>query len=92
MAKKGMVKVEDFRVIYKSDMIVNSPIAYLTDLPADLKAKIRQAFLDADKKDKAAFDKLSDGKNEVWQPVDMKAYEPIMELNKFIDQLRKKSS
>lgn len=92
MAKKGMVKAEDFRVIYKSDMIVNSPIAYLTDLPADLKAKIRQAFLDADKKDKAAFDKLSDGKNEVWQPVDMKAYEPIMELNKFIDQLRKKSS
>jgi len=92
MAKKGMVKAEDFRVIYKSDMIVNSPIAYLSDLPADLKAKIRQAFFDADKKDKAAFDKLSDGKNEVWQPVDVKAYEPIMELNKFIDQLRKKSS
>jgi phosphonate transport system substrate-binding protein len=92
MAKKGMVKADDFRVIFRSEMIVNSPIAYPADLPADLKAKIRQAFFDADKKDKAAFDKLSDGKNEVWQPVDMKAYEPIMELNKFIDQLRKKSS
>lgn len=92
MDKKGMAKAADYRIIYKSDMIVNSPIAFLSDLPADLKAKIRQAFFDAEKKDKAAFDKLSDGKNENWQPVDVKAYEPIIELNKFIDNLRKKSS
>lgn len=92
MDKKGMAKAADYRIIYKSEMIVNSPIAYLSDLPADLKAKIRQAFFDAEKKDKSAFDKLSDGKNEIWQPVDLKAYEPIIELNKFVDQLRKKSS
>ena len=92
MDKKGMAKSADYRIIYKSEMIVNSPMAYLADLPADLKAKIRQAFFDAEKKDKAAFDKLSDGKNEIWQPVDLKAYEPIIELNKFVDQLRKKSS
>lgn len=89
MADKGMVKKEDFRIIYKSDMIVNSPIAYLDSMPADLKARIRNAFLDAPKKAKAAFDKLSDGKNEPWQPVDHKAYEPIVELNKFVDSLRK---
>lgn len=92
MDKKGMAKASDYRIIYKSEMIVNSPVAYLSDLPAELKAKIRQAFFDAEKKDKAAFDKLSDGKNEIWQPVDLKAYEPIIELNKFVDQLRKKSS
>ena len=92
MDKKGMAKATDYRIIYKSDMIVNSPMAYLADLPPELKAKIRQAFFDAEKKDKTAFDKLSDGKNEIWQPVDVKAYEPIIELNKFIDQLRKKSS
>jgi len=90
MADKGMVKSEDFRIIFKSDQIVNSPIAYLDSLPADLKKKIEQAFFDAPKKDKAAFDKLSAGKNEPFQPVKHEAYLPVVELNKFVDNLRKK--
>jgi phosphonate transport system substrate-binding protein len=92
MSKKGMVKAEDFRIILKSEQIVNSPTAYLGDLPADLKAKIKQAFMDAPTKAKAAFDKLSDGKNRPWEPVTHEAYLPIIELNKFIDDLRKKKS
>lgn len=90
MADKGMVKKEDFRIIYKSDQIVNSPVAYLDSLPADLKKKIEQAFFDAPKKDKAAFEKLSGGKNDPFQPVTHEAYLPIVELNKFVDVLRKK--
>jgi len=90
MADKGMVKREDFRIIYKSDQIVNSPVAYLDSLPADLKKKIEQAFFDAPKKDKAAFEKLSGGKNEPFQTVTHEAYLPVVELNKFVDALRKK--
>jgi len=90
MADKGMVKKEDFRIIFKSDQIVNSPVAYLDSLPADLKKKIEAAFLNAQKNDKAAFDKLSDGKNEAFQPVTHEAYLPVIELNKFVDALRKK--
>ena len=55
------MKKEDFRIILKSDLIINAPYAYLSDLPDDLKAAINKAFLDAPTKDKAAFDKLSDG-------------------------------
>ncbi|MEI7514129.1 MAG: phosphonate ABC transporter substrate-binding protein [Betaproteobacteria bacterium] len=90
MADKGMVKKEDFRVIYKSDQIVNSPIAYLDSLPTDLKKKIEQAFLDFAKKDKAAFDKYSGGKYDPFQPITHEAYLPVIELNKFVDVLRKK--
>jgi len=90
MSDKGMVKREDFRIIYKSDQIVNSPVAYLDSLPADLKKKIEQAFFDAPKKDKAAFEKLSGGKNEPFQPVTHEAYLPVVDLNKFVDALRKK--
>ena len=90
MSDKGMVKREDFRIIYKSDQIVNSPVAYLDSLPADLKKKIEQAFFDAPKKDKAAFEKLSGGKNEPFQPVMHEAYLPVVDLNKFVDALRKK--
>jgi phosphonate transport system substrate-binding protein len=90
MVDKGMVKKEDFRMIFKSDQIVNSPMAYLDSLPPELKKLIEQAFLNAPVKDKAAFDKLSDGKLEPFQPVTHEAYLPIVELNKFVDSLRKK--
>jgi len=88
-ADKGMLKKSDFRIIYKSDLIVNSPVAYLNSLPEDLKASIRKAFFDAPRINKAAFEKLSDGKNEPFQPVTHKEYEPIVDLIKFIDSLRK---
>ena len=92
MERKGMAKYGDFRIIFKSDQIVNSPYAYLSDLPADLKAKIRDAFFSIEKNDKAAFDKIYEGKQGPLVAVDNKAYDPIIELNKFVDALRKKKS
>jgi phosphonate transport system substrate-binding protein len=90
MSDKGMVKKEDFRIIFKSDQIVNSPVAHLDSLPSDLKKRIEQAFLNAHQKDKAAFDKLSDGKGDPYQTVTHEAYLPVIELNKFVDSLRKR--
>src|SRR5262245_31150230 len=100
MLSKGMLKnadgspmkKEDFRVIVKSDLIINSPYAYLSDLPQDMKAAIKKAFLDAPEKDKEAFKKLSDGKNLPWQPISNADYDKTIELIKFVDQLRKKAS
>jgi phosphonate transport system substrate-binding protein len=86
------LKKEDFRIIVKSDLIINSPTAYLSDLPEDMKAAIKQAFLEAATKDKAAFDKLSDGKNLPWQPVANDDYNKTIDLIRFVDNLRKKAS
>jgi phosphonate transport system substrate-binding protein len=92
MATKNIVKKDDFRIVYKSDLIPNSPYAYLASLPPELKAAIAKAFFDAPTKAKAAFDKLSDGKDKEFIKVDAKYYEPVVELIKFIDQLRKQKS
>lgn len=92
MANKNMVKAEDFRVIFKSDQIVNSPYAWLTALPAEAKAAILKAFMEAPVKAKAAFDRLSDGKDLGFHPVTHKDYETIVELQKFVDQLRRARS
>jgi phosphonate transport system substrate-binding protein len=86
------LKKEDFRIIVKSDLIINSPYAYLSDLPDDMKAAIKQAFLDAPQKDAEAFKKLSDGKNKPWQPIANEDYNKTIELIKFVDSLRKKAS
>jgi len=92
MVSKGLAKQEDFRIIYKSDLIPNSPFAYLASLPPDLKAAITTAFMESPTKAKAAFDKLSDGKDRGFTKVDAATYEPVVELIKFIDQLRKQKS
>lgn len=92
MARKNMVKAEDFRMIFKSDQIVNSPMAYLTDLPADLKTKIKDAVLNLDTKDKAAFDKIYEGKQGPLKAITHQAYLPVIDLIKFVDSLRKKSA
>jgi phosphonate transport system substrate-binding protein len=86
------MKKEDFRILVKSDLIINSPYAYLSDLPDDMKAAIKKAFLEAADKDKGAFDKLSDGKNRPWQPIANDDYNKTIELIKFVDNLRKKAS
>ena len=92
MVKKGLAKKEDFRIIAKSDLIPNSPFAYLADMPADAKADIWKAFQEAPTKAKAAFDKLSDGKDKEYKAVDAKYYETVVELIKFVDSLRKQKS
>jgi len=92
MARKGMVKAEDFRMVFKSDQIVNSPMAYLADMPVDLKARIRDAVLNVHTKDKAAFDKIYEGKQGPLVSVAHEAYLPVIELVKFVDTLRKKGS
>jgi phosphonate transport system substrate-binding protein len=92
MANKKMVKAEDFKIVFKSEKIPGSPYAVLTSLPADLKAAIAKAFFDAPTKDKAAFDKLSDGKSPGFAPVKHEDYNVTIELQNFVDALRKKKS
>ena len=92
MDRKGMAKYADFKMIFKSDVIVNSPMAVLADMPADLKLAIKDAILNVSKNNPMAFEKATDGKSKPWESVDTKAYDTMIELNKFVDQLKKKSS
>ena len=92
MERKNMARAADFRIIFKSDQIVNSPMAALTTLPAELRAAIRTAVLELRDRDRAAFDRLTDGKAGPFEAVDNAAYQPIVELNRFVDNLRRRRS
>ena len=100
MLTKGMLKnadgtpmkKDDFRIILKSELIINSPTAMLSSLPDNLKSAIRIAFLEAATKDKTGFQKLPDGKNQPFQPIDNAAYDDTIKLIQFVDRLRKKNS
>ncbi len=100
MLTKGMLKnadgspmkKTDFRIIHKSAPIINGPYAYNSDLPDDLKAAIAKAFQDAPTKDKAAFERLSDGQKKGFHPATTKDWDGTIELIKFVDNLRKKKA
>ena len=91
-ADGSAMKKDDFRIVHKSQPIINGPYAYNSDLPADLKAAIAKAFADAPTKDKAAFDKLSDGQKKGFNPATTKDWDGTIELIKFVDALRKKKA
>ena len=99
MAAKGMLKKPDgsamsqadFRVVFKSDFLPEGPFAMLASLPDALKAQIRAALVAMPTADKAAFDRLSDGKDQGLTPVTLKDYQPIIEMLKFNDDQRRKS-
>jgi phosphonate transport system substrate-binding protein len=100
MLNKGMLKnadgspmkKADFRIILKSDLIINSPTAMLESLPDGLKTAIRAAWLNAATADKEAFDRLSDGKNLPWQPTTTADYDDTIKMVAFVDKLRRKAT
>lgn len=91
-ADGSVMKKDDFRIIHKSAPIINGPYAYSSALPEDLKAAIRKAFEEAPTKDKAAFDKLSDGQKKGFHAATTKDWDATIDLIKFVDALRKKKA
>src|SRR6202790_2014460 len=92
MDTKGMAKKENFRIIFKSGLLPGSPYAYLSDLPDDLKKSIVKTFGEAPTKDKAAFDRLSDGKDKEFVAVTHKDYQNTVDMIQFVNDMRKKRS
>ncbi len=90
MADKGMAKTEDFAIVFRSEQIPNSPVAYLSALPADLKTRIRAAFLEIGSRAPEVWKRISDGTSLPWQSADNGDYRTMIELNRFVDDLRKK--
>lgn len=98
MLTKGMLKKadgapmtpSDFRIIWKSPMLPGSPFALLADMPEDLKTAIIKAFVDAPKKNKVAFDALTDGKVENFARVSKEDYVESVKMNLWIDEQRKR--
>ena len=92
MSRKNMVKAEDFRIVLKSEIIANSPIAYMADYPAEMKKAISTAILGLPAKQPEMFNKMFDGKQKPWEPVTNDAFKPVVELVTFVDSLKKKQT
>jgi len=92
MATKGMARAEDFRIVFRSDLIPGSPIAMMTSMPADMRMQVRQAFIDAAQKGRDAFLRISDGNATSYVPVKAEDYQVMIDLSRYIDQMRRRRS
>jgi phosphonate transport system substrate-binding protein len=88
---KALTK-DDFRIVFKSDMLPEGPYSVLASLPDELKTAIKTALLDMPKKDKAAFDALSDGKDLEFAPIGPADYQGVVDMVKFNDAQHKTGS
>ena len=61
-------------------------------MPTALKETIRKAFLEAYEKDRAAVERLWDGQYLGFKAASHKDYEGSVELQRFVDQLRRQRS
>lgn len=90
MERKGLAKYDDFRIIFTSDLIVNSPMAYLNSMPVELRAAIASAILNVHTRAPDVFKTITDGKAKPYEAVTNDAYKPIMELVQFVDRLNRR--
>jgi phosphonate transport system substrate-binding protein len=79
-----------FRSVYSSEILPNPPLVYLSDMPDELKATIRKAFLEIGQKDIAAFNRRA-GSNQSakpWIAANLQVFQHTIDMMKFIDQVR----
>lgn len=92
MAAKNMARAEDFRIIFKSDLIPGSPVAMMRAMPDAARAAVRQTFVAAATADREAFLRISDGNATGYVPVKTEDYQVMIDLLRFIDQMRRRRS
>jgi phosphonate transport system substrate-binding protein len=92
MERRNMARYDDFRIVFRSEQIVNSPHAYLRALPDELKAAIRTAMFEMPQRDPEAFRRVTDGQARGWAPATNETFAHMVELNRFVDNLRRQRS
>lgn len=90
METKGMVKYDDFRIVWKSPLLAGSPLAYVNTLSEPCKAAIQAAFVDMKTISPDTYNKFNDGKGLGFAPVKLDDYRDSMAMIAYVDELRKK--
>ncbi|MEA2787709.1 MAG: phosphonate transport system substrate-binding protein [Acetobacteraceae bacterium] len=80
MVDRGMLKMADVNIIWKSGKIPNGPWGLRSTLPAGLKAAFTAFMLDLPKSHKDIYDQIEQGSGVGYVPATMDLYKDIIEL------------
>jgi phosphonate transport system substrate-binding protein len=90
MLERKVLKKEDIRIIWVSDLIPNPVIATRSDLPADMKADLKAMFLNLNKDDPKVFKEVARGESQGYKVIDHAAYQIAVDLRKQLADDRRK--
>ena len=80
MLQRGVLKKEDIRIIWVSDLIPNPVIAIRSDLPKEMKADLKAMFLNLHKDDPKVFREVVRGESQGYKEVQHSVYQIAIDL------------
>jgi len=90
MIKKGLLDMDELRVIWLSGFIMNGPHIIRKDLSRKFKEKIINFNLSLQKEDKQCFNEITFGESQGFIKVNHQNYENIVEIRNFIRKQRRR--
>ncbi|MBN9267090.1 MAG: phosphate/phosphite/phosphonate ABC transporter substrate-binding protein [Hyphomicrobium sp.] len=90
MIDRNLLKRDQIRVIWESNLVPPPPVIVRADLPADLKAELTKLFVELHKENMPLAEAVAKGKTQGFVPIDHKAYESTVEMRKQLAAARKK--
>jgi phosphonate transport system substrate-binding protein len=89
MLTRGVLKKEDIRIIWVSDLIPNPVIAIRSDLPKEMKAELKSMFLNLHKDDPKVFKEVVRGESQGYREVEHKVYQIAVDLRQQLAKERR---
>ena len=89
MLSRGVLKKEDIRIIWVSELIPNPVIAIRSDLPAEMKAELKSMFLNLHKDDPKVFKEVARGESQGYREVEHSVYQIAVDLRQQLAKERR---
>lgn len=80
MLERGLMAVDDIRIVWVSDLIPNPVIAIRSDVPESMKDDIREMFLNLHEDDPEVFREVARGESSGFIVADHRLYQVAIEL------------
>jgi phosphonate transport system substrate-binding protein len=89
MLQRGVLKKEDIRIIWVSDLIPNPVIAIRSDLPKEMKAELKAMFLNLHRDDPKVFKEVVRGESQGYKEVEHSVYQIAVDLRQQLAKERR---
>jgi phosphonate transport system substrate-binding protein len=82
MVDKGMLDMDEIRIIWQSNLIANGPRVIRSDLPQELKDLVMGAMMQLQVEDRDCFNAINDGEAMGYWPINADFYMPIINMRR----------
>ena len=90
MVDRGVLKMDQFRVVWESPLIPNPVVVVRKDMPEDMKRELRQFWLDLYKGNPKVAEAAARGKTSGFVEVGHEMYKPVLDAALEVRKTRKK--